>query len=198
MGTRGIGEFRARWDQGRAEGSPQGNKVNYGEWEHALEAVKRKDGSVSAFTGKAVASVISGDPVMTKPGAKAAREFLATVASGNNYGTAAVEAMKADFSLRAVAPFQQLAVPGYQVKNTDALPAGIKKAVADTSDEASGGTWDTVEVRKTALAGREAFIVFYGDLDGESDYSKVRVFSPEGKKLAEGSIDDPMAGFYWS
>jgi hypothetical protein len=29
------------------------------------------------------------------------------------------------------------------------------------------------------------------------DYEKVRIFTASGKQIAEGGIDDPMAGFAW-
>jgi hypothetical protein len=193
--TNSVTQFKNLWNAARQDPSSQGYKVAYGELKTALGAITA-DGKVSRAEAAAVADVMANDPVMTKPAVKAAQEFLATVGAHHSLDTATKSAVMAEFALVAAKPFSLLAVPGRVVKNSVDLPASVQKAVKDTAQE-GGGTWDEVVTRKATLAGQPVFIVDYNGLDGESDYEKVRIFSATGKPIAEGAIDDPMAGFGW-
>lgn len=195
MSVQSINQFKNLWSAARADASRQGSKVSYSELKTALAAIQA-DGKVTRAEAAAVADVMANDPVMTRPAVKAAQEFLATVGGNHPLDAATKTAVMAEFALLAARPFSQLAVPGRVVKNSIDLPASVQKALADTSEQ-GGGTWEEVETRKATLAGQPVFIVGYRSLDGESDYEKVRVFSAAGKPIAEGAIDDPMAGFGW-
>ena len=194
MATAAIQQFNNRWTEAR-RGGEQGSLVSYGELNRAMEAI-RADGKVTRAEAKAVAEVMANDPFMTRPAVASAKEFLATVGGTGSWDEAAKSAVKAHFAITAAKPFSHLDVPGRVVKNTIDLPESVQQAITDTAEE-GGGTWEEVETRKATLAGKPVFIVDYNSLDGEFDYEKVRIFSDTGKLIAEGAIDDPMAGFWW-
>ena len=190
----GIKGFTRQWNDARADGSAQGNKVSYGELKGALKTLSF--GKLSRTEAKFAASTFASDPFLTAPAKKEAFAFLQTVGAGKPLDATTVEAVKAEFSLRAVAPFRMLDVPGRLVKNTVDLPKSVADAAANLSDP-DGGTWGSAEVRKATLAGQSVFIVHHSDLDGSMDLEKVQVFSAAGKSLAKGSVWDAMAGFSW-
>jgi hypothetical protein len=195
MSIKSINAFKNLWSAARNDPSTQSYKVSYAELKTALGAITA-DGKVSRAEAAAVADVMANDPVMTGPAVKVAQEFLLTVGSNHSLDAATKSAVMAEFALRAARPFSHLEIPGRVVKNSIDLPASVQKAIADTA-ERGGGTWEEVETRKTTLAGQPVFIVNYNSLDGEFDYEKVRIFSATGKQIAEGAINDPMAGFGW-
>jgi hypothetical protein len=194
MTTRAISQFNSLWTAAR-QGGEQGYLVSYGELTQALAAIKA-DGKVTRTEAKAVADVMADDPFMTRPAVKEAKAFLAAVGANPSLDAATRAAMKAEFAAVAAKPFQHLDVPGRRVKSSIDLPDAVQHAIADTAEE-GGGTWEEVETRSATLAGQKVFIVDYNSLDGEMDYEKVRIFSASGKQIAEGGIDDPMAGFAW-
>ena len=195
MSIKSVNQFKNLWNAAREDASAQSYKVSYAELKTALGAITA-DGKVSRAEAAAVADVMANDPVMTKPAVKAAQEFLATVGKDRTLDAATKSAVMAEFALLAAKPFSSLDVPGRVVKNPIDLPAAVQKAIADTAEE-GGGTWEQVETRKATLAGQPVFIVDYSSLDGEFDYEKVRLFAANGKPIAEGAIDDAMAGFGW-
>jgi hypothetical protein len=195
MTVKSINQFKTLWNSAREDQSTQSYKVSYAELKNALKAITA-DGKVSRAEARAVADVMANDPVLTGPATRAAQEFLATVGKNHSLDAATKSAVQAEFALLASKPFRTLDVPGRVVKNTVDLPDSVQKAIKDTAEN-GGGTWEEVETRKATLAGQPVFIVHYTSLDGEFDYEKVRLFSANGKPIAEGAIDDPMAGFGW-
>jgi len=195
--NKGISGFDAVWNAARQDKSVQGYKVSYSELQEAMGALKATGGRISRAEAKHAASTFSDDPVMTGPAKAEARAFLQTVAAGKALDSTTVEAMKADFALRAVATFKMLAVPGRVVKNTADLPDAVQKAAANLHDAQADDDWESAEVRKTTLAGQPVFIVHFTGMGGEDDLEKVQVFSAAGKPLATGEVSDPMAGFSW-
>jgi hypothetical protein len=189
-------EFRKLWDLARADSGSQSSLVAYGELKKALEPILA-DGKVTRAEARFVADTMANDPYMTKPAVKEAVAFLATVGKGKPLDAATRSAVMAEFALRAAKPFALLDVPGRLVKNTVDLPDSVQKAIADTNEGEDLGDWEEVSVRKATLAGQPVFIVTYDVLNGEMDYQKVRLFSATGQQIAEGAIDDPMAGFAW-
>ncbi|MBK7862369.1 MAG: hypothetical protein IPJ65_27925 [Archangiaceae bacterium] len=192
--TPGVKGFDEVWNQARADDSTQSYKVSYAE---VKEALGRFGATVSATEAKHAASTFSSDTVMTRPARKEASAFLEAVGAGKNLTSTVIEAIKGDFSLKAVETGKMLAVPGRAVKSTHDLPDAVRKAVEDHSDPQSGAEWEEAEVRKTTLAGQPVFIVHHSVLGTSLDLEKVQVFSPEGKKLAQGVVWDAMSGFSW-
>ncbi len=187
--------FNALWDKARAEGSAQGNKVSYAELKAALAPLQA--GGLSRFEARHVAETLSSDPVLTAPATKEALAFLKTVGA-EKLDSTTVEAIRADFSLRASAPFKSLDVPGREVKNTLDLPDSVQRAMKQTHEKDAEASWESVVTKKATLAGQPVFIVHYSSLDdGNMDAEKVRVFSTAGKELAHGALWDGMAGFMW-
>lgn len=193
--TQSLRAFDALWDKARAEGSNQGHKVSYAELKAALELLK--SGGISRFEARHVAQTLSSDPVLTGPATKEALAFLKTVGA-DTLDPTTIDAIRADFSLRATAPFRTLDVPGRVVKNTLDLPDAVQKAVRQTREEDADASWESVVVKKATLAGQSVFLVHYSELDdGNGDAEKLRVFSPAGRELAHGGVWDGMAGFSW-
>ena len=189
-------QFDAQWSKARADGSEQGYRVSYGEVKAALGVLKEK--GLSRKEALHAASTFSQDPVLTRPAAKEALAFLALVGKGKPLDAATIEAIKADFSIRAAKPFSSLAVPGREVKNTADLPEKVHQALADTREPDADANWESVVARKVTLAGQPVYVVHFSALDdGNGDAEKVRVFSANGQLLAKGSLFDGMAGFSW-
>lgn len=187
--------FDALWNKARAEGSKQGNKVAYAELKEAIGVLKEK--GVTRTEAAAFAATIASDPVLTAPAAKEAYAFLKTI-GGTKLDKATVEAIKAEFSLRATAPFRSLNVPGREVKNSLDLPDAVSKAAGQTNEPEADAKWESVVVKKATLAGQSVYLVHYSELDdGNGDAEKIRVFSAAGKELAKGSLFDGMMGFGW-
>jgi hypothetical protein len=191
MALTGIKGFNQVWSAARQDDSRQSYKVAYAELKAGEDALL-SNGKLSRAEAKGYASTLASDPVLTKPAVKEARAFLETIGA-DKLDSTTVEAMKADFSVQAVAPFKYLDVPGRVVKNTIDLPDAVQKAAAKTTD-GDGNAWD-VEVRKTTLAGQPALLVHSTLQDGELE--KVELFSAAGKSLAKGEVWDPMSGFSW-
>lgn len=189
-------QFDAQWSRARADGSAQGYRVSYEEVKGALDALKDK--GLTRREAAHAASTFAQDPVLTRPAAKEALAFLALVGKGKPLDAATVEAIKADFSIRAAKPFRSLDVPGREVKNTADLPDAVQRALEDTAEPDADATWESVVARKATLAGQSVFIVHFSSLDdGNGDAEKVRVFGANGQLLAKGSLFDGMAGFSW-
>lgn len=190
-----IKAFDALWNKARSDGSQQGYRVSYAELKQAITGLQAR--GLSRFEAAHAAATIASDPVLTAPAAKEAYALFKTIGAGKLDG-ATIEAIKAEFSLRAGAPFKSLDVPGRTVKNTIDLPDSVQKALADTREVDADATWEDVTVKKATLAGQSVFIVHYSGLDdGNMDGEKVKVFSAAGKPLAHGSLFDAMAGFMW-
>ena len=188
--------FDAQWTKARADGNDQSSRVSYAEVKAAISVLKEK--GLTRREALHAASTFSQDPVLTRPGAKEALAFLALVGKGQPLDAATIEAIKADFSIRASTPFRSLDVPGREVKNTADLPENVQKALADTREPDADATWESVVARKATLAGQSVYVVHFSSLDdGNGDAEKVRVFSASGQQLAKGSLFDGMAGFSW-
>jgi hypothetical protein len=195
---KGIPGFDAVWNEARQDKSEQSYKVSYGEVKKALGALKATGGRISRAEAKHAASTFSYDPVMTQPARKEAIAFLQTVGTGKPLDSTTIEAIKAEFSLRAVDVFKMLAVPGRALTDLEQLPDSVQKAVANIHDDDADDDWGFAEVRKTTLAGQPVFIVHHGELGGSLDLEKVEIFSAAGKSIARGSVWDAMAGFSWN
>lgn len=191
----GIKGFTKLWNEARADESPQSSKVSYGELKGALQTLGQ--GKLSRQEAKFAASTFASDPYLTAPAKREAFAFLQLVGAGKPLDSTTIEAIKGEFSLRAVATFRMLEVPGRLVKNTVDLPPAVAAAAAKTAEPDDGGEWASVQVRKATLAGQSVFIVHHSELDGSSDLEKVEVFSAAGKSLAKGNVWDAMAGFSW-
>lgn len=90
---------------------------------------------------KFAASTFAADPFLTAPAKKEAYAFLQTVGSGESLDSATLEAIKGEFTLRAVASFRMLDVPGRQVKSSLELPPAVAAAAANTEEPDDGGAW---------------------------------------------------------
>jgi hypothetical protein len=196
--NKGIPGFDAVWSAAREDHSSQSYKVSYSEIKEALGALKATGGRISRAEAKHAASTFSDDPVMTGPAKKEAIAFLATVGTGKPLDSTTIEAIKAEFSLRAVDTFKMLSVPGRDVTGSDELPDAVKKAAENMHDDEADDDWANVEVRKTVLAGQPVFIVHHDEMGGNLDLEKIQVFSAAGKSIADGAVWDGMAGFSWN
>ncbi|MEW5741881.1 MAG: hypothetical protein AB1938_23405 [Myxococcota bacterium] len=193
--SNGIKAFDAIWNKARADGSKQGHKVAYEELKEAISALQTR--GISRYEAAHAAATLASDPVLTGPAAKEAYAFLKTIGAGK-LDNASIEAVKAEFSLRATAPFKSLSVPGKTVRNTVDLPDSVQKALGETHEKDADANWESVVAKKATLAGQPVFIVHYSSLDdGNMDAEKVKVFSAAGKPIAKGSLFDGMAGFLW-
>jgi hypothetical protein len=192
--TKAMTQFQKLWTAAREADTQQSSLVSYDEVRAALKAIKT--GGVTRAEAAFVADTMANDPFMTQPAIKEVHAFLATVGKDHALDTATKKAVMADFALQAAQPFKTLAVPGRRVKNTLDLPDTVQKAMKNVAGP-DGQSWEDVDVHKATLAGQPVFIVRYSSLAGESDFEKVRLFSSQGKSIAEGGIDDPMAGFNW-
>lgn len=196
MTIKEIKAFDMQWAKARTDRSEQSDLVSFKELKGALATLKGSGSTMSRANAAHAASTFASQPVLTGPAKRAAYEFLQSVGARKPIDATTVEAIKAEFSLRATAPFQMLAVPGRAVRNTVDLPDAVARAAGDMGGP--GARWANVEVRRATLAGQSVFIVHHSELGSSSDVEQVQVFSAAGVKLALGSTLDPMIGFRWS
>jgi len=198
--TKSIAAFQKAWSAARQdETAPKANgegyKVSWAE-HNAAKAELFSDGKLTRNEALAYATQLASDTVMTVPARRDAHAFLQTIGAGQKLDAATVAAMKADFSVRADrAAFSWLDDVGRLVKNTVDLPDSVQAAVKALERELSHSGDAKVEVRRATLAGQPALIVHSMDFDAESE--KILLFTPAGKKLAEGERWDAMSGFSW-
>jgi hypothetical protein len=197
MSITSIKSFKQSWSDAREDKSEQGHFVSYGEMKKMEQALKGSDGKISNAEALALAEQINEDTVLTRPAEKEVRDLFADrLGSNHRFDALTREAVKADFSMRATGPFQSLDVPGRALtseRSLDALPRSVTRALGELA-VSPDFSWESSEVRKAKLAGQDVLIVHY---QSEEDPEAVRVFTPKGREIASGGIDDGMAGFFW-
>ncbi len=197
MSVGSIKKFGEQWNEARKDPSDRGYSVSYAEVKQMEQTLAGPEGKISDAGLKALAEQINQDTFLTGPAQREVRGlFEAQLGTDHPFDAVTKEAVKADFAMRAASPFKALAVPGRELKSDQALgelPKSVTKALGELEVDPTF-SWESSEVRKANLAGQDVLIVHYlSDEDPEA----VRIFTPSGREIAKGGIDDAMAGFFW-